>query len=66
MRGVGSVVFDTTGRGYLRMRKKLKPTKESINKVLAGIKPKVTVKKLELVKFPKKMNKYELTVMGVS
>ena len=66
MKGVGSVVFDTTGRGYLRMRKKLKPTKESINKVLAGMKPKVTVKKLELVKFPKKMIKYELTVMGVS
>lgn len=66
MKGVGSVVFDTTGRGYLQMRKKLKPSQESINKALAKIKPKVTVKKLELVKFPKKMNKYELTVTGVS
>ena len=30
------------------------------------MKPKVTVKKLELVKFPKKMIKYELTVAGLS
>jgi uncharacterized membrane protein YkoI len=64
MKGIRSVVFDTTGTGYLKMRKKAQPSKQAINKALA--KMKVKVKKLELVELPKKTSKYEITITGVS
>ena len=66
MRGIRSVVFDTTGTGYLGMRKKAQPTEQSINKALSKMKPTVKVKKLALVELPKKTAKYEITVTGVS
>ena len=66
MKGIRSVVFDTTGTGYLGMRKKAQPTKEAINKALSKMKPAITVKKLALVEFPKKTTKYEITVTGVA
>lgn len=64
MKGIRSVVFDTTGTGYLSMRKKAQPSEQAINEALAQM--KVKVKKLELVELPKKTSKYEITITGVS
>ena len=66
MKGIRSVVFDTTGTGYLGMRKKAQPNEQSINKILSAMKPPVKVKKLTQVQLPKKTHKYEVTVTGVS
>ena len=64
MKGVRSVVFDTTGSGYLKMRSKAQPSEQKINSILSHL--KVKVKKLKQVELPRKTSKYEITVKGVS
>lgn len=62
MKGVREVVFDTTGTGFLKMRKGAKPDRKKIDKAL----PKgVAVSKLEEQDVPVAAAKWELTVTGV-
>ena len=63
MKGVREVTFDTTGTGYLKMRKKATPDRKAIEKALA--KQRVTITKLEKQDVKVALRKYELTVTGV-
>ena len=62
MKGVREVVFDTTGVGYLKLKKKAQLDREKIDKALSKMKVKVT--KLEEQELTKAVAKYEVKVSG--
>ena len=64
MKGIREVVFDTTGVGYLKLKKKAKIDREKIDKALTKL--KVTLTKLEEQDVTKALGKFELKVRGVS